>query len=111
MEYCDSVDLGNPIDDFLKGDTSDDVQPNGVKSQSNGRRCILRSKDRVPKDNTLVEQEAAEREAAEVETQARTDKLQFRKMLMLDEAHRQKDEAQEKKEKKEKERKAEEKKQ
>lgn len=29
MEYCDNAqDLGNPIDDYLKGDADDDVKPN-----------------------------------------------------------------------------------
>lgn len=26
MEYCDNADLGNPIDDFLKGEGENDVE-------------------------------------------------------------------------------------
>ena len=94
MEYCDSAaDLGNPIDDYLKGDSEDDVVPNqGTSTNSNGKRCILR-KSHHPKDNTFVAQELAEKEAAEAESQSRSDKLQFRKMMMLDEVRREKEEA------------------
>jgi len=59
MEYCDSAtDLGNPIDDYLKGDGDDDVKPNS-NTAATGRRCIIR-KSHHPKDNTFVAQELAE---------------------------------------------------
>lgn len=77
MEYCDSAtDLGNPIDDYLKGDAEDDVKPSGnnLGSNKNGRRCILR-KTKHPKDNTFVAQEMAAEEAAEAESQSRQDKI------------------------------------
>ena len=74
MEYCDTADLGNPIDDFLKGDGENDVQQQSKIGKDGNVHCILRANKRRMPDATLLEQEQAEKEQKEADEKSKKEK-------------------------------------
>ena len=73
LDYCDSADLGNPIDEFLKGDGENDVESSKIGKDGN-MHCILRANKRRMPDATFLEQDKAEKEEKEEEATSKKEK-------------------------------------